>query len=146
MKKAFTIKRIKVLHPHKLRITWSNGITAVLDLSDAVVRHRALAPLKDSRVFAKARIGEWGHSVRWTDDAELGAESLWRRTLEAIGRDDAARFIEWRLRNGLSLSRAADELGVSRRMVAYYETGKHKVPRTVLLACAGWETQSRKAA
>jgi DNA-binding transcriptional regulator YiaG len=39
---------------------------------------------------------------------------------------DAARraFLECRLRNTLSLSKAADALGVSRRMVAYYSNGE----------------------
>lgn len=41
--------------------------------------------------------------------------------LEQNGRADAAAFIRWRWRNRLSLSKAAETLGLSRRMVAYYE-------------------------
>ncbi len=42
---------------------------------------------------------------------------------------------------GLSLSDAAEALGLSRRQVAYYASGAHKVPRTVLLAGKGWERE-----
>ena len=145
MKKSLAIKRVKALDARKLRLTWSNGISAEVDLSDTIPRYRSLAALKNESLFARAKIGEWGHSVRWTDDLELGAGALWRQTLKAIGRGDVAEFIEWRLRHGLSLSRVAEELGLSRRMVAYYESGKHKVPKTVLLACKGWEIAQRAA-
>jgi DNA-binding XRE family transcriptional regulator len=146
MKKSLTLKRVKPLDPYKVRVTWSNGLSASLDLADAIARNRSLAPLRDASLFGKVKLGEWGHAIHWTDDIELGAESLWRRTLEAIGRKDVAQFIDWRLRHGLSLSEAAEELGLSRRMVAYYESGRHKVPKTVLLACKGWEAKHDRAA
>jgi hypothetical protein len=52
--------------------------------------------------------------------------------------------VTWR--NGLSLTNAAEALGRSRRQVAYYASGEHEVPRTVLLACKGWEAEQRAAA
>lgn len=61
--------------------------------------------------------------------------------LEQNGRSDASAFIRWRWRNKLSLSKAAETLGLSRRMVAYYESGEQEVPRTVLLALKGWEAE-----
>lgn len=146
MKKLLTIKRVKALEPYRLRLSWSNGLSATVDVADAISRNRSLAALKNTALFAKVRLGEWGHSICWADNVELGAESLWRRTLEAIGREDAAQFIDWRVRHELSLNRAAEELGLSRRMVAYYESGKHKVPKTVLLACKGWEAKRDRAA
>ena len=62
--------------------------------------------------------------------------------LRYVPEDEAAdvrAFLEWRLRHALSLSKAADALGVSRRMVAYYSNGEKKVPKPILLACRGWE-------
>ena len=38
-----------------------------------------------------------------------------------------------------SVTTAALALGVSRRMLAYYRSGAKPVPRTVALACLGWE-------
>ena len=42
-------------------------------------------------------------------------------------------------KNDLSLDTAAQALGVSRRTLAYYRSGSKSVPRTVALACLGWE-------
>ena len=42
-------------------------------------------------------------------------------------------------RNDLTLDTAEVALGVSRRMLAYYRSGAKPVPRTVALACLGWE-------
>jgi len=41
--------------------------------------------------------------------------------------------------NDLTIDAAAVALGVSRRMLAYYRSGSKPVPRTVALACLGWE-------
>jgi predicted transcriptional regulator len=38
-----------------------------------------------------------------------------------------------------SLTKAAEALGISRRMVAYYSNGEKTVPRAILLACKGWK-------
>jgi predicted transcriptional regulator len=70
---------------------------------------------------------------------------LWEPALEQNGQTDAVEFSRWRWRNGLSLTNAAEALGLSRRQVAYYASGEHEVPRTVLLACKGWETEQRAA-
>lgn len=51
----------------------------------------------------------------------------------------SAAFRAWRRRHKLSLTRAAEAIGMSRRMVAYYEKGEKPVPQSVLLACQGWE-------
>ena len=61
------------------------------------------------------------------------------------GHEDARSFLEWRLRHALSLNKAADALGISRRMVAYYSNGEKKVPKPILLACRGWEVEREPA-
>ena len=45
----------------------------------------------------------------------------------------------------LSLSSAADALGISRRMVSYYRTAHKAIPRSIWLACLGWEVTRPKA-
>jgi len=47
--------------------------------------------------------------------------------------------------NGLSLSAAAKCLGLSRRMVVYYDAGEKPIPRLVGLACRGYEAQRQAA-
>ena len=41
--------------------------------------------------------------------------------------------------NGLTLEQAADALGISRRMLIYYRDGEKPIPRSIWLACLGWE-------
>lgn len=130
----------KARAPASLALAWSDGTRTVVDLAPTL-KARGFAPLRDPRIFARARVGEWGHSVAWPNDMALSAETLWLETLSATGHRDARAFLEWRLRHGLSLSGAADALGISRRMVAYYSNGDKPVPRPILLACKGWEAE-----
>ena len=64
--------------------------------------------------------------------------------MSATERSDVREFLEWRMRNGLSLSKAAEALHLSRRMVAYYSSGDRDVPAYILLACHGWEELHKK--
>ena len=136
-----TITSAEAVGTTRLTLTWSDGVLANIDLAD-ILKDRAFVALKDPAEFAQVRVGEWGQSLEWHSGAELGAEMLWLRTLSATGHGDARAFLEWRLRNGLSLSKAAEALGVSRRMVAYYSNGEKVVPRSIQLACRGWEVSS----
>jgi hypothetical protein len=122
------------LESHRLALTWSDGTQAEVELGGSPFER-----LADPVEFARAEIGEWGQSVTWPSGAEIGAERLWLETLSATGHADARDFLEWRLRHGLSLSKAAEALGLSRRMVAYYSNGEKAVPKSIMLACRGWE-------
>ena len=143
--RAVRIVRVQTAGNHALRIHWCGGAVYTVDLHDIVFRLKGLRPLRDAAAFAKASTGEGGHSVTWPDDLDLGADRLWELSLEQNGRADTAQFLRWRWRHGLSLSAAAEALGVSRRMVAYYASGEREVPRTVLLACKGWELEQQAA-
>lgn len=116
---------------------WSNGTTVDRDLTDLLKTE----PFKSLRgpAFRKARVDERGHPVEWPDGIPVGAGTLWRRTLLSQERKDAVAFLDWRMSHGLPLSEAADALGLSRWMVACYSSGTRPVPKTVLLACRGWE-------
>lgn len=129
-----------------LLLRWSSGKELRVDLQEPVFRLKGLAPLRDRAVFARAAPGDGGHSLVWPVDLDMGADRLWEMSLEQNGRADAAEFIRWRWRHGLSLTDAAAALGLSRRQVAYYVSGEHEVPRTVLLACKGWEVEQHAAA
>jgi hypothetical protein len=139
--KTRVISAVKSRAPATLAIRWSDGTRAELDLAD-LFRDKAFKQLRNSTEFVRVRVGEWGHSVEWPGGAELSAEMLWLETLSATGHRDTREFLEWRLRHGLSLTKTAEALGLSRRMVAYYSNGEKPVPRPILLACKGWEVSS----
>jgi uncharacterized protein YbdZ (MbtH family) len=101
--------------------------------------------LRDESIFASAKKGVGGHSVVWPGELDMGAGRLWELALEQQGRHDAVQFIRWRWRYALSLSESAEAIGISRRQLAYYASGRHVVPRTGLLACKGWEADRKLA-
>jgi len=49
---------------------------------------------------------------------------------------NAAQFRRWMQDMDFTIARAAAELGLSPRQVAYYRSGEQDVPRVVELACA----------
>jgi hypothetical protein len=140
-----TITSVKAAGGARLRLRWSDGVDAEVDLH-AWLEKPAFRTLRDPIEFARVQIGDWGHSLVWPSGAEVGADSLWLETLSATRREGARAFLEWRLNHGLSLTKAAETLGLSRRMVAYYSNGEKPVPRTVLLACRGWEVEREREA
>ena len=70
----------------------------------------------------------------------MAADTLWRLAQEQAGvtmSPDA--FRQWRERKAYTLDTAALALGLSRRMVAYYEQGTKPIPRVVALAARALE-------
>jgi hypothetical protein len=128
--------------PLHLTVTWADETTSDVDLTELVKELKVFEPLDDNpTAFANVGVGDYGWSVRWSDEVDLGADTLWRMALEQRG--DAMRTIDfnaWRERNKLSLAGAAATLGLSRRVVAYYTTGRRIIPKLVLLATKGHET------
>jgi len=143
--KVHRITSVKSAGDRAVRLRFDNGKTYTVDLRVLVRHSRGLKALRGASLFARVALGEGGHSIAWPGDLDLGADTLWELALEQNGRTDAVEFIRWRWRNGLSLTNAAEALGLSRRQVAYYASGEHEVPRTVLLACKGWEAERRAA-
>ena len=128
---------VRAVGASRLALVWSNGEEVEIDLSE-IIRDKSFRPLSKRETFEAVTLGEWGHSLVWPSHIELGADSLWLESLSAWGRDDTRSFLEWRLRNGFTATRAAEALGISRASVVKYSTGA-TVPRSILLACKGWD-------
>jgi hypothetical protein len=125
-----------------LQITWKDKTVSTIDLAPVIKFSKHLAPLSDRELFKTARVSPEGFAVEWSDDLDLSAAQLWRWAGEQAGEFMRTEdFQNWRQRNGLSLSGTADALGLSRRTVAYYASGEEPIPKTVLLACLGFEAQ-----
>jgi len=125
--------------PYTLHITWENGGDSLVDVSGLMTTFRLYAPLRDNpALFCQVRVGAYGTDVVWTEDVDMSADTLWRLSLEQSGvtmSGDA--FHAWRVRKHYTLDEAARALGLSRRMVAYYDHGAKPIPRTVALATLG---------
>ena len=134
------IESVEPARGHLLRIRWRDHDEDTVDLSELIATRRALAALKKPKVFAKARPGAHGWTVRWSQNIELDADHLYR--LARYQAKDSLRpeaFRSWRAKHGLSQAKAAAALGVSDRMIKYYEDGSHMIPKTVMLACRGYD-------
>ena len=127
--------------PMTLRIRWDKGDESLVDVSGMIEAFRLYEPLRHSpELFRQARVGEHGADIVWSDDIDMAADTLWRLAREQAGitlSPDA--FKHWRERHSFTLDTAAAALGISRRMVAYYEQGKKPIPRVVALATRGLE-------
>lgn len=141
-----TIKSARALKPHRVEVAWSTGRIDRIDVRAALGGHRSLAAALKQPRFAKAHPGEWGHSISWGGasgrEIEIGADALWRMAHEQSSGTEGADFAAWRASHGLSLTEAARSLGLSRRAVAYYDAGTKPVPRLVVLALKGFESQA----
>ncbi|MFO1102854.1 MAG: DUF2442 domain-containing protein [Methylocystis sp.] len=135
-----TLPRIVAVAPGKkprtLRLRWDRGDESLVNLSGVIATFRVYEPLRRSpELFRQARVGEHGTDIVWTDDIDMSADTLWRLAQEQSGATlSADAFREWRERHAFTLDTAAEALGISRRMVAYYEQGKKPIPRVVALA------------
>ena len=122
--------------PYTLRIAWDHGGESIVDVSGLIETFRVYAPLRHAPdVFRQVRVGEYGTDIVWTDDVDMSADTLWRLAQEQSGATMSAdAFHKWRLRKDYTLDDAAAALGLSRRMVTYYDHGEKPIPRTVALA------------
>jgi DNA-binding transcriptional regulator YiaG len=127
--------------PLTLRIRWDKADESRVDVSSHIETFRVYAPLRRSpELFRQVRVGEHGTDVVWSDEIDMSADTLWRLAQEQTGvtmSPDA--FKHWRERKAYTLDAAARALGLSRRMVAYYEQGAKPIPRVVALATRALE-------
>jgi DNA-binding transcriptional regulator YiaG len=125
--------------PFTLRVRWAHGEENVIDVSGLIETYRMFTPLRSDReTFVAVTVGEYGTHVAWSEDVDMAASTLWRLAQEQSGATMTAEaFRRWRESRAFTLDAAARALGVSRRMLAYYEHGQKPVPRTVALATRG---------
>ncbi|ACA15676.1 hypothetical protein M446_1150 [Methylobacterium sp. 4-46] len=124
---------------YSVTITWGEGPRMgrvdLVDLAPMIFTYKVFAPLRENRdLFRSVRVGEWGGSIEWegNDDLAVAATTLADLAEQTMTNEDFAAFLK---RNGLTLDRAAAELGIARRLVAYYAKDR-AIPRYISLACA----------
>ena len=139
MKNPPNIQAVRVMEPSVIELVWSTGETLNVNLSGLPTRNTAFAKLADPAFFAKVERDEWGHGIGWPGGLDLGADRLYELSREQAGLPTASEFEAWMDRNHLSLTVAAESLGMTRRMIAHYRTGSKPIPVVVGLACKGWE-------
>ena len=146
------LPRIAAVAPDRahlvLRLRWQDGGESKVNVSGLVETFRVYAPLRENRaLFRQVHVGEHRADVVWTDEIDMSADTLRRLAQEQSGETMTAdAFRAWRLRKAYTLDGAARALGLSRRTVAYYESGEKRVPRLVALATRALESEAGRAA
>ncbi len=128
-----------------LNVCFFDGSSGIVNLKDFIFSLPGLVPIRDPVAFSGAVLGEYGWEAEWPQfDIQIGADTLFADMLDQRSETPADRFTVWRIRNNLSLSAASRELGVTIRTLSAYGSGARPVPRTVQLACIGWEEELRR--
>jgi hypothetical protein len=141
------IAGVKPVTGLRLAVCFEDGWEAELDLAGFIEAFPVLAPLRERALFRQAAVEEWGSGVTWDNEGPLSiaATTLYRLAAEQAG-EPARRFDAWMISNGLSATRAAEVLGMTRRSIVSYRTGERPVPPYINLACIGWEALRGKQA
>jgi hypothetical protein len=110
-----------------------------VDLTGLFARSRHFAPLlNDDAAFRKIAIVEDGIGVAWPVSTQWGPLDVSSSTLRRIAEEQlpmtGADFAAWRDDLHLSLTEAANLLGVGRRTVTSY-LKKNELPPVVAIAC-----------
>jgi DNA-binding XRE family transcriptional regulator len=138
-----------------IEVTFEGGEMLGVDLGPWIGAVPLLQPLRDPALFATVRVAYGGAGVAWGEllhsDGEgpidMDGEQLWRLAGEQSGQlMPTAEFRAWRARHGLTIAKTAEALGLSPKAVANYESGVNAIPRTVMLACRGWDALVAEAA
>jgi hypothetical protein len=148
MKKPPSIKSARITAHAHVEITWTTNETYLLDLSGVLQpkgKDDPYSALSNPEEFAKMTADDWGDGLDWPDGLSLGADMLYDLCREQAGLITVSAFNDWMQRNKLSLASAAESLGMTRRMIAYYRTGSRPIPKVVGLACKGWEAEHTRS-
>ena len=145
-KQTARIVEVKVIHGYMLHIAYTDGRLVYLDMAGVIREYGGFAQLAaEAEEFATVKVADWGWSIEWRCGTSLDCDRIIELSLEQSGLMNNVLFRHWQDDNGLSLVEAAEAIGLTRRTVSQYRTGSRPVPKTVYLACKGWEAM-RKAA
>ena len=110
------------------------GKNDLVDLAPVILSYKAYRALRDDReLFKRVRVSGDGAAIGWgeTDELDIAATTLERLAEESMS---PSEFRAWLDRHGLTYDAASAQLGISRRLVAYYASHR-PVPRYIALAC-----------
>ncbi len=137
----FRLTHAKALKNSRLKLSYADGLDFNVDLSDWIGTSDFLKPLQSHSVFSTVKLSAYGRAVEFgKGEIDLAADNLRNLAVEQSGGIGHERILGWMYDNNLTLDSAADVLGISRRMLAYYRNGEKSIPRHIWLACVGWET------
>src|SRR5204863_5283396 len=77
-----SITSVEHLDDYRLKVTFSNGESGVLDLADLIICSTgSLAPLQEVRYFAQFKVDPASGKVVWPNGVALNPAALYERTM-----------------------------------------------------------------
>jgi len=124
-----TIVAVRAIPPATIEFDLSDGNTLTIDAT-GIISSCGYEPLIAPDQFAAVAVSDWGHGIEWPAiDQGFSIETLIRLVREQAGTAfPTVDFNTWMKRNGLTLTTAAQALGLSRRTIIYYNTGRSPSP------------------
>lgn len=132
------LPRIASVSPHQrwtVAVTWVDGGRQVVDLAPVIFTYKFYRALRaDEALFRTVHTVDAGSALAWgaDDGIDMDALTVARLAEEAM---EPAEFAAFLARHKLTYEAAAAQLGISRRLVAYYAS-ERRAPRHIALACA----------
>jgi hypothetical protein len=81
MDKLVPVTAVQVIGPHKLRLTFKDGLVGDVDFTGRNWR-RVFAPLADPDYFAKVYVDTAVGTIVWPNGLDIAPETLYERALE----------------------------------------------------------------
>ena len=130
------LRSVAARGPGVLIVKWRGGGTDQVDLNGWIATGGAiLAPLRQSEIFARPRVADYGAAVAWKKDDDLRIDAI---HLEQIASEQrpfkASDVAEWQKAMKLSNNEAADLLGISPSTWLVYKAGA-KIPSAIAMLC-----------
>jgi hypothetical protein len=124
---------------YSIRVTWLGDVDpsfpTTIDLAPIILTYKFYRPLRDNpQLFRTVHVSNNGTAIAWgNDEIDMPATAIEHLASEVMQTSD---FRAWLEKNRLTLDAAAAQLGISRRLAAYFASGEKPIPRYIALACA----------
>ncbi|MDB5554475.1 MAG: hypothetical protein JWL86_4459 [Rhizobium sp.] len=130
------------LDARKIKVTFTTGITKVVDLAPVLESRRFYMPLReDDALFRSFRVSEYRNALEWSDDLDFSAVML---DAMPVAEFSNAEFRQAMEEMDMSLDGMASALEVSRRLVADYRKDK-PIPKHIGFATRYlWERENKE--
>ncbi len=141
------IRSVSFHNGYEIDVTWDDatrdGASDIVDLAPLLFRLRFYAPLRDDRkLMSTVHVIDEGTAIAWgNEDVDMAAGSVLNLAEESMSSADFSAFMK---RHKFTFDRAAAELGISKRLAAYYASSR-SVPRYICLACQAIDQRTQSA-
>ncbi len=76
MKKMLSVADVKAVAPGRLRVSWDDDVTRMVDVANQLNGHVLLEMLNLPEVFRDVSVVEGGGGIQWSNGADFSARAL----------------------------------------------------------------------